>query len=88
MAQHRLLLEIWDNLTMQAQHRLVAATTARKRQLFGVSPIPEIYAALERGDADTAIRISTAWSDWMLKVLDYEEEEDVQLPAGLHEVVR
>jgi DNA-binding GntR family transcriptional regulator len=81
MAQHQRLLEIWDNLTTQTQHRLVVATTAQKRQSMGTSPIPEIYEALERRDAEAAIRVSTVWSDRMRQVLGGGEKSSAPAPS-------
>jgi DNA-binding GntR family transcriptional regulator len=72
-AGHRRLLDIWDNLTTQAQHRLVVASAAEKRRALRLNPIPEIHAALAARDAETAIRVSMIWSERMRRVLRGEE---------------
>lgn len=69
LARHRRLLEIWDNLTTQAQHRLVVASAAEKRRALGLNPIPEIYSALAARDGEAAIRVSMIWSERMRRVL-------------------
>jgi DNA-binding GntR family transcriptional regulator len=69
LAGHRRLLDIWDNLTTQAQHQLVVASAAEKRRALRLNPIPEIYAALAIRDAEAAIRVSTMWSERMRRAL-------------------
>lgn len=61
-AQHGRLLEVWDNLTNQAQFRLVLTSTAEKRRFFGVNPIAAIADAIERRDAKSAIETCFEWT--------------------------
>jgi DNA-binding GntR family transcriptional regulator len=61
-AEHSRLLDIWENLTHQAQFRLVLAGTAEKRRIFGVNPVAVIADAIERRDADAAVEVCFTWT--------------------------
>jgi DNA-binding GntR family transcriptional regulator len=58
LAAHSRLLEIWDNVTTQRKFRLMTVAAAEKRQLFRLNPSTDIFKALEKRDAEEAIRVS------------------------------
>jgi DNA-binding GntR family transcriptional regulator len=69
LAEHRRLLEIWDNLTDQARFQLVLTSSAQKRRALGMNPIPTIFAALADGDAEEAIAKCSVWTQKMRAVI-------------------
>lgn len=72
-ANHRRLLEIWDNLTDQAQFRLVLISSAQKRRAFGMNPIPSVFDALARGDAEEAIAVCEVWTQRMREIITADD---------------
>jgi DNA-binding GntR family transcriptional regulator len=69
MAGHSRLLAIWNILTAQAQYRLLVTSTAERRLALGINPVPMIFEALARRDAEGAIEVSLIWTRRMHEVV-------------------
>jgi DNA-binding GntR family transcriptional regulator len=72
LAHHKRLLEIWDNLTAQAQLRAVMASSATTRRKFGFNPIADVFEKIERYDADGAIAVGAAWTSEVRTILSHK----------------
>jgi DNA-binding GntR family transcriptional regulator len=73
LARHRRVLEIWDNLTAQAQLRAVMASSAKTRRTYGFNPIADIFERIEAFDADGAVAIGASWTAEVRGILAIKE---------------